>query len=181
MDELWYQLLQSGDIIKLKASALFNSDFLIASVTCATISYLRSILELVRGSILDYEIELLYTMTKHSVQVVTADPDQLATEILMWLPPFSTNQYATVSPTLADRNVQSPSEFVAAVSAMPRSEVLAKTLFIDKLLVDTRLACLKKSCPFLIPTNSWLSLPTASQVMESRRNRFPCNELSLQP
>ena len=89
MDELWYHLLKSGDALKLKAYALFNVDFLTAAVSCATISYLRSILELARGSVLDYEIELLYTMTKHSVSVVTSDPEQLATEILIWLRPFS--------------------------------------------------------------------------------------------
>ena len=234
MDELWYHLLKSGDLLKLKAFALFNVQFLTSAVSCATISYLRSILELVRGSVLDYEIELLYTMTKHSVSVVTADPDQLTTEVLMWLRPFSaysntqvctymipikiirhtttvvylqipnsnsnsggaisslsanngqnltsstssstqpriqpsssssTVSHSTVTTKKPIENVQSPTEFVNQVASLSRSDTLAKTIFIDKLLIDTRHECLRKSRPFLIPTNTWLNLPSSSQVI----------------
>ncbi|GIY28466.1 putative wd40 domain protein [Caerostris darwini] len=37
---------------------------------------------------LDWEVELLYCMTKQSVDVLSQDPSQLATEIINWLKPF---------------------------------------------------------------------------------------------
>ncbi|GFW24024.1 NACHT domain-and WD repeat-containing protein 1 [Trichonephila clavipes] len=37
---------------------------------------------------LDWEVELLYSMTKQSVDVLSQDPQQLATEIINWLRPF---------------------------------------------------------------------------------------------
>nr|XP_042901313.1 NACHT domain- and WD repeat-containing protein 1-like [Parasteatoda tepidariorum] len=88
IDELWYHLMLSGDQKKLKQDAVCNFDFLLAATRGASISYTRSILEIVRCQMLDWEIELLYSMTKQSVDVLSQDPLQLATEILNWLKPL---------------------------------------------------------------------------------------------
>ncbi|CAL1279539.1 unnamed protein product [Larinioides sclopetarius] len=88
IDELWYHLMLSGDQKKLKQDAVCNFDFLLAATRGASISYTRSILEIVRCQMLDWEVELLYSMTKQSVDVLSQDPQQLATEIINWLRPF---------------------------------------------------------------------------------------------
>ncbi|XP_067120731.1 protein qui-1-like [Centruroides vittatus] len=89
VDELWIHLLLSGDYQKLKTDAICNFDFLLSAVKGASISYVRSLLEIVRCKFLDWEVEVLYQMTKLSVDVLSQDPQQLATEILNWIKPFS--------------------------------------------------------------------------------------------
>ena len=59
------------------------------SVQNASISYLRSILELIRGLYFDWEIELLYYMSKNCITVVSQEPVQFAIELLIWLKQFS--------------------------------------------------------------------------------------------
>ncbi|XP_076315718.1 NACHT and WD repeat domain-containing protein 2-like [Tachypleus tridentatus] len=93
IDELWYHLLLSGDYKKLKRDAICNFEFLLSAVRGASIGYLRNILEFVRCQFLDWEVELLYNMTKQSVDVLSQDPQQLATEILNWLRPFKGNTF----------------------------------------------------------------------------------------
>ncbi|XP_023228957.1 NACHT domain- and WD repeat-containing protein 1-like [Centruroides sculpturatus] len=89
LDELWFHLLQCGDLQKLKQDAICNFDFLFSATKGSSISYVRSILELVRCKFLDWEVELLYTLTKQSVDVLSQDPQQLATEIMNWLKPYA--------------------------------------------------------------------------------------------
>ncbi|XP_076368818.1 NACHT domain- and WD repeat-containing protein 1-like [Tachypleus tridentatus] len=88
IDELWFHLLLSKDYKKLKQDAICNFEFLLSAVRGASIGYLRSILEFVKSQFLDWEIELLYNMAKSSVDVLSQDPQQLATEILNWLRPY---------------------------------------------------------------------------------------------
>ncbi|XP_040062194.2 NACHT domain- and WD repeat-containing protein 1 [Ixodes scapularis] len=89
VDELWNHLFQSGDVKRLNQDAVCNFEFLLSAVRGASISYVRSVLEIVRAQLLDWEIELLYNMTKQSVDVLSQDPQQLATEILNWLRPYA--------------------------------------------------------------------------------------------
>ncbi|XP_065301006.1 protein qui-1-like isoform X1 [Dermacentor albipictus] len=85
VDELWQHLFHSGDFKRLNQDAVCNFEFLLSAIRGASISYVKSVLEIVRAQLLDWEIELLYNMTKQSVDVLSRDPQQLATEILNWL------------------------------------------------------------------------------------------------
>ncbi|GIX91183.1 NACHT domain- and WD repeat-containing protein 1 [Caerostris extrusa] len=89
MDEMWFHLLRSGDHKKLKDQVICNFDFLQCAVSGASVSYVRSLLELVKCHILDWEVELLSAVTKQAVDVLSQDPSQLATELLNWLKPFT--------------------------------------------------------------------------------------------
>lgn len=89
IDELWLHLVHAADLHKLKTFTVLNIDFLMACVQNASISYLRSILELIRGLFFDWEIELLYNMSKQCITVVSQEPVQFAIELLIWLKQFS--------------------------------------------------------------------------------------------
>lgn len=143
-DELWYHLLKSGDRVKLKQNAILNIDFLMTIVKGVSISYLRSILDLVRSQILDWEIELLYNMTKQSVHVVSQDPNELAIEILLWLKPF------TIPITANESNISEKSK--------------NNDSCLSVLVNDTYNWCNNIQTPILIPSNSWLNLPMPPQV-----------------
>lgn len=143
IDEIWYHLLESGDIHKLKTQAILNIDFIMASVRSSSISYLRSMLELVRGSVLDWEIDLMYYMTKQSVNIVSQNTDQLATEILLWLRPFAT--------AIDDVNTN-------------KLYTSREKQYLDLLVKGTYDWCNRYSSSMLIPTSSWLHLPLPMQV-----------------
>lgn len=143
-DELWYQLWKCGDRTKLKENAILNIDFLMTVVKGNSISYLRSILDLIRSQILDWEIELLYNMTKQSVHVVSQDANQLAVEILLWLKPFST--------------AGTDDTGIPALGARPQDSCLAS------LVNETYNWCNNLHTPILVPSTSWLNLPMPPQV-----------------
>ncbi|GFU76209.1 NACHT domain-and WD repeat-containing protein 1 [Trichonephila clavipes] len=161
IDELWFHLLRSGDRKKLKDRIVCNFDFLQCAVSGASVSYVRSLLELVKchlvgrvqiwnqphesmspicqqetvvgaqPEILDWEVELLSAVTKQAVDVLSQDPSQLATELLNWLKPF-----IDISDSTSVRN-----------------------------LVNSALKfCNKSVHPRLVPTNSWLTLSLPPQV-----------------
>ncbi|XP_022645261.1 NACHT domain- and WD repeat-containing protein 1-like isoform X3 [Varroa destructor] len=89
VDETWMHLLQGGEMTRLKHDAVCNFEFLQCAVRGASVSYVRSVLEMVRSQLLDWEIEVVYNMTKQAVDVLSQDPQQLATEILNWLTPYA--------------------------------------------------------------------------------------------
>lgn len=89
LDELWNHLVLAGDLHNLKTFTVLNIDFLMSCVMNASISYLRSILELIRGLYFDWEIELLFNMSKNCITVVSQEPVQLSIELLIWLKQFS--------------------------------------------------------------------------------------------
>ncbi|KAG8196954.1 hypothetical protein JTE90_009013 [Oedothorax gibbosus] len=95
IDEMWFCLLRSGDRRKLKEETICNFDFLQCAVSGASISYVRSILDLVKCQILDWEVELLSSVTKQAVDVLSQDPSQLATELLNWLKPYADGSDST--------------------------------------------------------------------------------------
>ena len=112
-----------------------------------SIIYLRIILELVRSQMLDWEIELLYNMTKQSVHVVSQDANQLANEILLWLKPFT-------APNLT------PESTLSEINCRPIDSCLTS------LVSDTYSWCNNLLAPILIPSNSWLNLPMPPQVAQ---------------
>ena len=158
LDELWFHLLESQDINKLKKDAVLSIDFLMASVSTASIYYLKCILELVTGHILDFEVELLINMLKHSTATVLLDANQLATEIILWLKPFTTTPSTLPSP------ITSPSTLDRTLESLTAADMQCKTIFLDKLVVDARSWSLRRSIPFLVPTNTWLKLPLPLQT-----------------
>ena len=149
-DELWYHLLKSGDRPKLKENAILNIDFLMTVVKGNSISYLRSILDLVRSQILDWEIELLYNMTKQSVHVVSQDANQLAIEILLWLKPFT--------------NTSASNDRTSTVTTIGQINNKTQDSCLTSLVNETYNWCNNLHTPILIPSNSWLNLPMPPQV-----------------
>lgn len=155
-DELWYHLLMAGDVVKLKQYALLNIDFLMTIVKTASISYLRNIIDLIRSQVLDFEIELVYNMTKQSIQVVSSDPNQLASEVLLWMRPFCSQPmplFGRGSVCESERTWDGGSPGEAPHEPL-----------IDTLVKETVRWCLDLTNPFLIPYNSWLSLPLPPQI-----------------
>lgn len=143
IDEIWYHLVEVGDIHRLKTSAILNIDFIMSAVRSSSISYLRSMLELIRGSILDWEIDLMYYMTKLSVNIVSQNTDQLASEILLWLRPFSM--------ALSEQNRLN----LKSSKESKYLEMLVKGTFAWSNAYPSSL---------LIPTSTWLHLPLPMQV-----------------
>ena len=158
MDELWFHLLESHDINKLKRDAVLSIDFLMACVSAASIHYLKCILELVTGHILDFEVELLINMLKHSTATVLLDPNQLATEIILWLKPFTTTPNTLPSP------ITSPTTLNKTLESLTQADMQCKTIFLDKLIIEARSWALRRAVPFLVPTNTWLKLPLPQQM-----------------
>jgi hypothetical protein len=158
LDELWLHLLLSEEVNRLKRDAVLNIDFLMSCVKCASVHFLKSVLELVSGNVVDFEVELMHNMIKHCVHSVSLDTNQLATEMLMWLKPFSS------SPSVLSSTTTSPTTFNATLKSFDSEEIQSKTLFIDRLIQETRTWCLRLSFPFLVPTNTWLHLPLPNQI-----------------
>ena len=117
-----------------------------------SISYLRSILDMVRSQILDWEIELLYNMTKQSVHVVSQDANQLAIEILLWLKPFTTSSLETTTAS------------TTTTTTVPQIANKAHDSCLTSLMNETYNWCNSLQTPILIPSNSWLNLPMPPQV-----------------
>ncbi|CAL1289348.1 unnamed protein product [Larinioides sclopetarius] len=115
IDELWFHRLRSGDRKKLKEQVICNFDFLQCAVSGASVSYIRSLLELVKCHILDWEVELLSAVTKQAVDVLSQDPAQLATELLNWLKPFT-----DVSDSAAVKNLVTSALKFCNKSTQPR-------------------------------------------------------------
>lgn len=158
MDELWYHLLESNDINRLKRDAVLSIDFLMSCVLAASIYYLKVILELVTGHILDFEIELLINMLKHSTSTLLLDPSQLATEIILWLKSFTTTPNTLPSP------ITSPTTLNRTLESLTQADMQCKTIFLDKLVTEARSWSLRRPNAFLVPTNTWLKLPLPQQM-----------------
>ena len=169
MDELWFHLTQAGELTKLKSQALCNVDFLMATVHHASISYLRSVLELIRAHFLDWELELLLLLTKNCMALVSQQPDQLAVELLAWLRPFCslhlrpqpaapTSAAGPMAEILLDsHDLQDP--------ATNGELVVSTSPLLDQLMCSTWRWCVRQSsAPLLVPLSSWLNLQLPSQV-----------------
>lgn len=136
--------MEIGDIHKLKTSAILNIDFIMSVVRSSSISYLRTMLEMIRASILDWEIDLMYYMTKQSVNIVSQNTDQLASEILLWLRPFSMA--------------------FSQLNSLNHHHTSAENKYLEMLVNGTFKWCNSYPLPMLIPTSTWLHLPLPMQI-----------------
>jgi hypothetical protein len=170
MDELWYHLTQAGELDKLKKKALLNIKFLMATVHHASISYLRSVLELIRAHFLDWELEVLLLLTKNCMALVSQQPDQLAVELLAWLRPFCSHL-----PKIQSRVPGPAGDLLLDVTDSGETQRLspllvgeypvAGSLLLDKLMRKTWRWCIHKTnAPLLVPLSSWLHLQLPTQV-----------------
>lgn len=190
MDELWWHLCIAGDLHKLKTFTVLNIDFLMACVQNASISYLRSILELIRGLYFDWEVELLYNMSKNCITVISQEPVQLSVEILIWLKQFSSigplnlsqikdikespRHLASQAKNL-ERNLSLSGSSPTHLNSQSSLNYLGKdkatysqpvrSTLLDNLIRSTLAWCVHNtSVPLLVPLNSWLNLSLPSQV-----------------
>ncbi len=82
LSELWYHLMNSGDIQRLKESTLFNFEYLLAKCHGNSIYNLLNDLDIVLRRILDPDIILLNLFLKRCAATLHQDPLRLAPEIL---------------------------------------------------------------------------------------------------
>lgn len=193
MDELWLHLVHAADLHKLKTFTVLNIDFLMACVQNASISYLRSILELIRGLFFDWEIELLYNMSKQCITVVSQEPVQFAIELLIWLKQFSSIGPQNLS--LVKDHKESPRHLASQAKHLERNLSVGgsspthlasqtssssggsqkdkqsatgqpvRSSLLDNLISSTLAWCVHNTAaPLLVPLNTWLNLSLPSQV-----------------
>ena len=82
LSELWYHLMNSGDIQRLKEFTLFNFEYLLAKCHGTSIYTLLNDLEIVSRRILDPDIVLINSLLRKSALDILHDPLRLSTEIL---------------------------------------------------------------------------------------------------
>lgn len=167
MDELWYHLLKSNDYGKLKYLTIFNIDFLMACVRYCSISFLRSIIELVKCKVSDWDIEFFYCMTKHSISIVSQNWDQLAVEILLWLRSFKTiavNSSNTPSGSNKTNSQKELKKLSTLSSEDEKNYDMIKGDHLSNLVNQTDRWCAQYNSTLLIPINHWLQLSMPLQM-----------------
>ncbi|OQR77619.1 hypothetical protein BIW11_06963, partial [Tropilaelaps mercedesae] len=134
---------------------------------------------MVRSQLLDWEVEVVYNMTKQAVDVLSQDPQQLATEILNWLTPYA--DYLNDSQPASNKSHLSNSVFAFFVrrffdhffgvsSDHPfMSHDLAQpadgnSKVLEDLVNQANLWCQKAKTPLLVPQTTWLNLNLPPQV-----------------
>ncbi len=93
LSELWYHLMNSGDIQRLKESTLFNFEWLLAKCHGNSIHNLLNDLDTVLRRILDPDIILLNLFLKRSAGMLHQDPLRLAPEILAVLRSIKSKEF----------------------------------------------------------------------------------------
>jgi hypothetical protein len=88
MSELWFHLMNSGDIQRLKEHAFFNFEHLLAKCHGMSLQTLLNDIDAVLRRILDTDILLISSLLKKSVVTLSQDPLRLASEILARLRPL---------------------------------------------------------------------------------------------
>ena len=91
MSELWYHLMNSGDIQLLKEHAFFNFEHLLAKCHGMSLQILLNDIEAVLKRILDIDILLMSSLLKKSIMTLSQDPLRLSSEILARLRPLQSN------------------------------------------------------------------------------------------
>ena len=92
LSELWYHLMNSGDIQRLKENALFNFEHLLAKCHGMGVQALLNDIDGVLRRILDSDILLISYLLRKSVVTLSQDPLRLASEILSRLRPLQGNE-----------------------------------------------------------------------------------------
>ncbi|KAG1671254.1 putative WD repeat-containing protein [Nymphon striatum] len=88
IEELWTQLLLASDFTSLKKFVICSFHFLSSALSAMSVSYVRSLLELVKFKVINWELEVVLNIMKLSVDILSFDPYQLASEIINWLSPL---------------------------------------------------------------------------------------------
>lgn len=88
MSELWFHLMNSGDIQRLKEHAFFNFEHLLAKCHGMSLQVLLNDMDTVLRRILDVDILLMSSLLRKSMIVIAQDPLRLASEILARLRPL---------------------------------------------------------------------------------------------
>uniref|UniRef100_T1IXQ8 Uncharacterized protein n=1 Tax=Strigamia maritima TaxID=126957 RepID=T1IXQ8_STRMM len=96
IEELWFHLLHTGDVTRIKQATVCNLQFLQVAVQAGSICYVLGVLELVRTQILDIEIELVYHTLKLGTAILSKEPLQLASQIVAWIRRFIDNSLDNV-------------------------------------------------------------------------------------
>ncbi|CAF3115487.1 unnamed protein product [Rotaria socialis] len=85
LHELWYQLMHSGDIDRLKEYTVCCFEYLLAKIHGLSIEQLLWEIEIICSNILDADVLIVQTILKNTVDIVSNDPILLAGEIILRL------------------------------------------------------------------------------------------------
>ncbi|CAF1470789.1 unnamed protein product [Adineta ricciae] len=85
LGELWYQLMHSGDIDRLKELTLCCFEYLLAKIHSSSIEQLLWEIDVVCSNILDADVLLIQTILKNVVHIVSREPILLAGEVILRL------------------------------------------------------------------------------------------------
>lgn len=93
MSELWFHLMNSGDIQRLKEYSFFNFEHLLAKCHGMSLQILLNDIDTVLRRILDIDLLLMSSLLRKSMNVLMQDPLRLASEILARLRPLEGKFY----------------------------------------------------------------------------------------
>ncbi|UJR35756.1 hypothetical protein I4U23_028505 [Adineta vaga] len=85
LGELWYQLMHSGDVDRLKEFTLCCFEYLLAKIHGSSIEQVLWELDVVCSNILDADVLLVQTILKNIVHIVSRNPILLAGEMILRL------------------------------------------------------------------------------------------------
>ncbi|CAF4666138.1 unnamed protein product [Rotaria sp. Silwood1] len=85
LGELWYQLMHSGDIDRLKEYTLCCFEYLLAKIHGLSIEQLLWEIDIICSNILDVDVLIVQTILKNIINIVTRDPVLLAGELILRL------------------------------------------------------------------------------------------------
>ncbi|CAF1516052.1 unnamed protein product [Rotaria magnacalcarata] len=85
LHELWYQLMHSGDIDRLKEYTVCCFEYLLAKIHGLSIEQLLWEIDIICSNILDADVLIVQTILKNTVHIVSNDPILLAGEIILRL------------------------------------------------------------------------------------------------
>jgi hypothetical protein len=91
LGELWYQLMHSGDIDRLKEYTLCCFEYLLSKIHGLSIDQLLWELDIICSNILDADVLLVQETLKNLVHIISDDPLLLAGEVILRLKNIKSN------------------------------------------------------------------------------------------
>ncbi|XP_070545412.1 protein qui-1-like [Ptychodera flava] len=88
LSELWFHLVRSSDIKRLKMATFCNFEYLLAKTHSTSIYHLISDFDIIFQHTIDSELELISNAVRLSLAALAADPLQLAAELIGRLLPM---------------------------------------------------------------------------------------------
>ncbi|XP_076072405.1 protein qui-1-like [Mytilus galloprovincialis] len=82
INEVWMQLLNSGDISLLKEYVFCNFEYLLALTHSSSVDFLLEILQITMKQVLDAEISIVHQAVSTSRKILLKYPNQLANELI---------------------------------------------------------------------------------------------------